>query len=166
MNHFSFVDGTPGTLSQANAIISSAVSSWPAPERLIRRSIPVLQYMRADLIDFDYAFCIHRNRAVAVAFWIIDQDNRQIDLHGLYTAANWQGLGAGQALQEYLVRTSQNHKLDSVHVKAHKHSRTYFEKQGYLKSEGTHTGEIYPYRYVKPIVSFSCSMNRESPETA
>ena len=150
---FNIIKGNTGTLESANSVIRSAVASWDLPERLKRLSAPVLQYSEIDLKDYEYALCIYRRRVIATAFWRIIHWQDRIDLHGLFTAKPWQGIGAGGQLQKYIVENSGHPSLNHIYVKAHRCATSYFESTGYKKINPDEHASLYPHQYKKEISS-------------
>ncbi len=139
-------------LRAINRVIQSAVWSWPASSRFKKLAVTPLQYDDLDLTHYNFLVAEFHYEIVAIAAWDPDMTNALPDgtgglFHGLYVLPVLQRQGIGRALIDAVFKSAADRGLSGLLVKAHKFSRSYFEKQG-LEVIASNEGE-YPWQYWK-----------------
>lgn len=146
---------TETDLLAINAVIASAVASWPLSERLKRHAAPVLQYDGVDFKHMQMIVCRHQRRLVGVAgvddnLVKVDSTRRAITLHGIYVAQSAQGYGIGRRLLVAVETSSAALAAGGIVVKAERVSRGFFESCGF-EHHAPRGDNDYPYWYWKAV---------------
>ena len=156
-----FANAKAADLDTINALITTAIGTWPVSERLKRLAALPLRYNWADFQDFEMVLCYKAAAEIGVAVWQPDapiqvsDSNQAILLHGLYVAPDAQGQGVGRGLLEELAKRALMRKQDTLYVRAERFAVGFFRRVGgrqLAAHEGPEAGEqAYPHRFLMSV---------------
>lgn len=138
-----------------NAVIASAVASWPLSERMKRRATPILQYNGVDFDHMQMLVCRREHQLVGVVAIDADliqteQGRTAVTLHGIYVSRSAQGYGVGRRLVVAVERSARAVGAGGILLKAERVSRGFFECCGFAHLEPRGDND-YPYSYWKAV---------------
>ena len=141
-------------LRAINRVIESAVHNWPASARYKRLAVSPLQYDDQDLLHYEILVAEFNAEIVAIAAWDADSTTNLPNgigglFHGLYVLPVVQRQGIGRALMDAVFAKAARKGLSGLLVKAHRFTRSYFEKHG-LEVNASNDEE-YPWQYWKRL---------------
>lgn len=156
-----FANAKAADLDTINALIATAIGTWPVSARLKRLAALPLRYNWADFQDFEMVLCYKAAAEIGVAVWQPDApiqvsgSNQAILLHGLYVAPDAQGQGVGRGLLEELAKRALMRKQDTLYVRAERFAVGFFRRVGgrqLAAHEGPEAGEqAYPHRFLMSV---------------
>lgn len=157
------IRGIAADLPVVNHVISQAVRSWSASDRLKRLALTALHYTSADVQDFEFVLCYKAHACLGVAVWepknvsfLRDMSSVAL-LHGLYVDHQHQQQGVGKLLLNEVHLRAEKRNFSGIYARAERFSASYFEHVGYRQlpedqGPGASTS-AYPHRFLRDLAA-------------
>ena len=157
------IRGIAADLPAVNQVITTAVQSWPASDRLKRLALTALHYTSTDVQDFEFLLCYKAHACLGVAVWepenvCLTQDSSSVALlHGLYVDQQHQQQGVGKLLLDEVHLRAEKRNFSGIYVRAERFSASYFEHVGYRQladNQGPGASiSAYPHRFLRDLAA-------------
>ena len=142
-------------LGDVNAIVEMAMDTWNLAERVKRLSLPMYQYSRVDLENFEiFVADIGGTKTVGVA--ALETSNlagpegyRAAYLHSIFIDPGYNRRGIGRELVSRVEAVAQSHGFDCLLVKARPEAVRFFEALDFEFWPVEDPASDYPLRYLK-----------------
>ena len=136
--------------SAINAVVDSAIDSWPISERVKRLVRPLYQYDNVDLQNYDLIVADQSDHAiVGVAAWSAGKPSPDgtACLQGLFVDAAWHRRGVGVALLEAVVGQAGVRGSGRLALRATRSAENFFLYHGF-RPDADEPALLYP-RYME-----------------
>ncbi|MBX2878687.1 MAG: GNAT family N-acetyltransferase [Granulosicoccus sp.] len=135
-----------------NQILRDAVSGWRLTERLLRLTLPLLQYQEEDFKTMSFSMISEHRKPLGFISWHDVQSSPDaLTLHGLYINTLAQARGLGKQLLRYSERHARSVGVTKLELKAWRDAEPYFQHLGFSEKNKMRQENEYPVLLYREI---------------